>query len=174
VGGILCLLLPVGLIVGLLAASLPLEGTPARASGHVVAHARQGLPGRATTTVGLEVPGRPSPAVLAVRVTPARIEVLDRVTVAATLVASAGGAGRYAAILEFWPWGRGRTLRTAQGGLVLRPDRPLTVFWEWRAGESLPPGVYTVRVRLVSVAHPQGDVARGTARTPLTVVLPVQ
>jgi hypothetical protein len=173
VSGILRFLLPLGLIVGLLAASLPLEGTPANASGHVVARVRQGPPGQATTTVGLKVPGRSSPAVLAVRVTPARVEVLDRVTVAATLVAAAG-AGRYAAILEFLPWGRGRTLRTAQGGLVLRPGQPLTVFWEWRAGESLPPGVYTVCVRLVSVAHPQGDVASGTARTPLTVVLPVQ
>jgi hypothetical protein len=50
----------------------------------------------------------------------------------------------------------------------------MTVFWEWRAGASLPPGVYTVGVRLVSAAHPQAGVASGTAGTPLTVVPPAQ
>jgi hypothetical protein len=67
---------------------------------------------------------------------------------------------------------RGIGPSAAQAGFTLRHGQQLTLYWEWRAGASLPPGTYTVRVVLCEAARPGRLVASGTATTPLSVKSP--
>jgi hypothetical protein len=59
-------------------------------------------------------------------------------------------------------------LTATQGAFRLRHGQPLSVYWEWRAGATLPPGAYAVRVRLRDVTRQV--VASGTAPTSLVIV----
>jgi hypothetical protein len=104
---------------------------------------------------------------VAVGVTPRRLVPLDRATIAATFSTAGSESGPYTAILELRPSAGDPGPTATQGGFRLRRDQPLTVYWEWRAGAALPPGVYTVRVRLRDVAG--YTVASGTAPAPLIV-----
>jgi hypothetical protein len=102
-----------------------------------------------------------------VAVTPQRLVPLDTATIAATFSTTGPGSGPYTAILELQPRAGGPAPTATQGGFRLRRGQPLTVYWEWRAGAALSPGVYSVRVRLRDVAG--HAVASGTAPAPLIV-----
>ena len=107
------------------------------------------------------------PVTVAVGVTPRRLSPLDTATIAATFSTAGSEGGPYTAILELRPRGGGHGPTASQGGFRLRPGQSLTVYWEWRAGAALPPGRYTVWVRL---GDPRGHtVANGTAPAPLIV-----
>jgi hypothetical protein len=107
------------------------------------------------------------PITVAVGVTPRRLSPLDTATIAATFSTAGSEGGPYTAILELRPRGGGHGPTASQGGFRLRPGQSLTVYWEWRAGAALPPGRYTVWVRL---GDPRGHtVANGTAPAPLIV-----
>ena len=103
-----------------------------------------------------------------VGVTPRPLVPLDTATIAATLSTTGPQSGPYTATLELRPRAGGRGPTATQGGFRLRRGQQLTVYWEWRAGAALPPGEYTVRVRLRDVAGQA--VASGTAPAPLIVV----
>ena len=107
------------------------------------------------------------PVTVAVGVTPRQLVPLNRATIAATFSTAVPESGPYTATLELRPRAGGRGPTTTQGGFRLRRGQPLTVYWEWRAGAALPPGVYAVRVRLRDVAG--HAVASGTAPAPLIV-----
>jgi len=108
-----------------------------------------------------------APATVVVGVTPRRLSPLDTATIAATFSTARPKDGPYTATLELRPRDGGHEPTATQGGFRLHPDQSLTVYWEWRAGASLPPGRYTVRVRL---GDPGGQtVANGTAPAPLVV-----
>jgi hypothetical protein len=108
-----------------------------------------------------------APVAVAVGVTPQRLSPLDTATIAATFSTARPKDGPYTATLELRPRDGGLAPTATQGGFRLHPDQSLTVYWEWRAGASLPPGRYTVRVRL---GDPAGQtVANGTAPAPLVV-----
>jgi hypothetical protein len=108
------------------------------------------------------------PVTVAVGVTPRPLVLLDTATIAATLSTAGPQSGPYTATLELRPRAGGRGPTATQGGFRLRRGQPLTVYWEWRAGAALPPGEYTVRVRLRDVAG--HAVASGMAPAPLIVV----
>ena len=99
--------------------------------------------------------------------TPTRLTILDIATFAATFSPARPDTGPYTAILELQPRSGGHTLRAAQEGFHLHRGQPLSVYWEWRAGTTLPPGVYTVRVRLSDKIRQ--IVATGTAPGALIV-----
>jgi hypothetical protein len=107
------------------------------------------------------------PVTVAVGVTPQRLSPLDTATIAATFSTAGSEGGPYTAILELRPQGGGHEPTASQGGFRLHPGQSLTVYWEWRAGATLPSGRYTVWVRL---NDPRGHaVATGTAPAPLIV-----
>jgi hypothetical protein len=107
------------------------------------------------------------PVTVAVGVTPQRLSPLDTATIAATFSTARSEGNPYTAILELRPRGGGRGPTASQGGFRLHPGQALTVYWEWRAGAALPPGRYTLWVRL---RDPRGHtVANGTAPAPLIV-----
>ena len=107
------------------------------------------------------------PVTVAVGVTPRRLSPLDTATIAATFSTAGPDSGPYTARLELLPRRGGPSPTATQGGFRLRPGQRLTVYWEWRAGATLPPGVYTVRVRL---GDGRGHIlASGTAPAPLIV-----
>ena len=107
------------------------------------------------------------PVTVTVGVTPQRLSPLDTATIAATFSTAESEGGPYTAILELRPRVGGHGPTASQGGFRLRPGQSLTVYWEWRAGAALPPGRYTVWVRL---GDPRGHtVASGTAPAPLLV-----
>jgi hypothetical protein len=107
------------------------------------------------------------PVTVAVGVTPRQLSPLDTATIAATFSTAGSEGGPYTAILELRPRGDGHGPTASQGGFRLRPGQSLTVYWEWRAGAALPPGRYTVWVRL---SDPRGHtVANGAAPAPLIV-----
>jgi hypothetical protein len=108
-----------------------------------------------------------NPVTVAVGVTPRRLVPLDRATIAATFSTAGSESGPYTATLELRPRAGGPGPTATQGRFRLRRGQPLTVYWEWRAGAALPPGVYAVRVRLRDVAG--HAVASGTAPAPLIV-----
>jgi hypothetical protein len=104
---------------------------------------------------------------VSVSVTPTRLTILDIATFAATFSSARADTGPYTATLELQPRSGGHTLAAAQGGFHLHRGQPLSVYWEWRAGATLPPGVYTVRVRLSDKIRQL--VATGTAPVALIV-----
>jgi hypothetical protein len=108
-----------------------------------------------------------NPVTVAVSVTPGQLVPLDTATIAATFSTAGPKSGPYTATLELRPSAGDPGPTGTQGGFRLHRNQPLTVYWEWRAGAALPPGVYTVRVRLRDVAG--HTVASGTAPAPLIV-----
>jgi hypothetical protein len=120
-----------------------------------------------TTPASLAHGGAPVGIVVSVSVTPTRLMVLDTATFAVTFSAARPASGPYTAILELQPRAGGLTRSAAQGGFHLYRDQSLRLYWEWRAGTTLPPGVYTVRVRLRDTKR--RIVATGTAPTLLVV-----
>ena len=122
------------------------------------------------TTPALQAHGG-APVGVSVSVMPTRLTPLDTATFGATFSSARADTGPYTATLELQPRSGGRTLRAAQGGFHLHRGQPLSVYWEWRAGASagatLPPGVYTVRVRLRDKTRQ--IVATGTAPVALIV-----
>jgi hypothetical protein len=116
-----------------------------------------------------------APPSVSVSVTPTRLTPLDRATIAARFSSDRPDAGPYTATLELRPHRGGRAvppghdaLTATQGAFRLHHGQPLSVYWEWRAGATLPPGAYTVRVRLSDVTRQV--VASGTAPTSLIIV----
>jgi hypothetical protein len=116
-----------------------------------------------------------APPSVSVSVTPTRLAPLDRATIAARFSSDQPDAGPYKATLELRPHRGGRAvpagrdaLTATQGAFRLHHGQPLSVYWEWRAGATLPPGAYTVRVRLSDVTRQV--VASGTAPTSLIIV----
>jgi hypothetical protein len=116
-----------------------------------------------------------APPSVSVSVTPIRLAPLDRATIAARLSSNRPDAGPYTASLELRPHSGGRAvppghlaLTATQGAFRLHQGQPLSVYWEWRAGATLPPGAYTVRVRWRDVTR--RVVASGTAPTALVIV----
>ena len=107
------------------------------------------------------------PVTVAVAVTPRQLSLLDTATIAATFSTARPTSGPYTVTLELRPRAGGPAPTATQGSFTLHPGRPLTVYWEWRAGAALPPGVYAVRVQLRDVAG--HAVASGTAPAPLIV-----
>jgi hypothetical protein len=105
---------------------------------------------------------------MAVTTTPTQLTPLGTVTFAATIYNGGASGSPYAATLKLLA--RGRTLSATQNGLSLRHGQQTTLYWEWRAGASLPAGVYAVRVLLTETKRPGYVVAGGTASTPLVVV----
>lgn len=119
------------------------------------------------TPVSLAHGGAPAGIVVTVSVAPTRLMVLDTATFAATFVAARPAPSPYTAILELQPRGGGHTRSAVQGGFHLYRGRPVSIYWEWRAGTTLPPGVYRVRARLRDMSR--RIVATGTARALLVV-----
>jgi hypothetical protein len=116
-----------------------------------------------------------APPSVSVSVTPTRLTPLDRATIAARFTSDRPAAGPYTASLELRPHRGGRAvpaghdaLTAIQGAFRLHHGQPLSVYWEWRAGAMLPPGAYTVRVRLSDVTRKV--VASGTAPVSLVIV----
>ena len=116
-----------------------------------------------------------APPSVSVSVTPTRLMPLDRATIAARFSSDRPDAGPYTATLELRPHSGGRAvparheaLTATQGGFRLHHGQPLSVYWEWRAGATLPPGAYMVRVQLSDVTRQV--VASGTAPVSLVVV----
>ena len=116
-----------------------------------------------------------APPSVSVSVTPTRLTPLDRATIAARFSSDRPDAGPYTAALELRPHSDGRAvpaghdaLTATQGAFRLHHGQPLSVYWEWRAGATLPPGAYTVRVRLGDVTR--RVVASGTAPASLVIV----
>ena len=116
-----------------------------------------------------------APPSVSVSVTPTRLTPLDRATIAATFSTDRLAAGPFTATLELRPHSGGRAvpaghdaLTATQGGFRLHHGQPLNVYWEWRAGATLPSGAYTVRVRLSDVTRQV--VASGTAPASLVIV----
>jgi hypothetical protein len=112
---------------------------------------------------------RGAPRVLAITTTPAQLAPLETVTIAAALYAGGTGTRPYTATVQLLPADGGPTRTATQGGITLHPRQQETVYWEWRAGASLPTGVYTVRVLLRGTAQPGGVVASATAGQTVTV-----
>lgn len=116
-----------------------------------------------------------APPSVSVSVTPTRLTPLDRATIAARFTSDRPAAGPYTASLELRPHRGGRAvpaghdaLTAIQGAFRLHHGQPLSVYWEWRAGAMLPPGAYTVRVRLRDVTRQV--VTSGTAPAALVIV----
>ena len=116
-----------------------------------------------------------APPTVSVSVTPTRLTPLDRATIAATFSSDRPDAGPYTASLELRPHSGGRAVpaghdapTATQGAFRLHHGQPLSVYWEWRAGAMLPPGVYTVHVQLRDVTRQV--VTSGTAPASLVIV----
>lgn len=105
--------------------------------------------------------------VVTVSARPTPLMALDTATFVVTFSAVRPAAGPYTAILELQQRGGGPTRSATQGGFHLCRGQPLSVYWVWRAGKTLPPGVYTVRARLCDLLR--RIVATATAPTPLVV-----
>ena len=116
-----------------------------------------------------------APPTVSVSVTPTQLTPLDRATIAARFSSDRPAAGPYTATLELRPRSGDRmpraghnALTATQGGFRLHHGQPLSVYWEWRAGAMLPPGVYTVHVQLRDVTRQV--VTSGTAPASLVIV----
>jgi hypothetical protein len=112
------------------------------------------------------------PAVTSLTATPLQAALLDTVTFATTFFNGGLTRGPYRATLQLLPEHGGRLRSLSQSGFMLRHDQPLTLYWEWRAGASLPPGLYTMRVQLDTTAVPPQVVTSYTARQRLAIQCP--
>lgn len=107
------------------------------------------------------------PVTVVVGVTPRRLIPLDTATIAATFTTVGPDSGPYTATLELRPRAGGPVPTAIQSGFRLHTGQPLTVYWEWRAGATLPHGLYTVWVLLRDVHG--NTVTSGGAAAPLLV-----
>jgi hypothetical protein len=110
------------------------------------------------------------PSVTSLRATPLRAHPFDTITFAATFFNGGCTCGPYRATLLLLPQRGGQLRGLSQSGFTLRHDQQLTLYWEWRAGASLPPGLYDMRVQLSTAAKPKCLVAAYTARQRLAIV----
>jgi hypothetical protein len=110
------------------------------------------------------------PSVISLTATPLRAAPLEMVTFAAALRNGGYTYGPYRATLQLLPENGGRHHSLTQSGFMLRHNQPLTLYWEWRAGASLPCGIYAMRVQLGTMAKPRRVVASFTAGLRLTIV----
>ena len=110
------------------------------------------------------------PTIVAITASPTRLIPPDVVTIAVTLSDPGVTTGPLVAALQLLPSDGSPARVSVQGGFMLHHGQSLALYWEWRTGTSLPPAVYTVRVVVSDEAHPDRTVARGLARTLLTVV----
>jgi hypothetical protein len=127
---------------------------------------------RQGTAHGVLRPHTNDPVTVAVGVTPARLAALDTATIATTFAGVAPASGPYSATLELQPRSGGPGPTLTQGGFHLHAHQPLTVYWEWRAGASLPSGAYSVWVHLDDARG--RTVTSGRASAPLLVAGPSQ
>ena len=117
------------------------------------------------------------PSVVALTATPLQAAPLDTVTFATTFFNGGITSGPYRATLQLLPEHGDQLRSRTQSGFMLRHNRPLTLYWEWRAGAELPSGRYEMRVQLYEMcaqlglfAEPNSPVASYTARQRLTIV----
>jgi hypothetical protein len=124
-----------------------------------------------------QVPGASTqdvmPSVASLTATPLQADPLDTVTFAATVFNRGVTHGPYRATLQLLSEHGGQRRGLSQSGFMLRHDQRLTLYWVWRAGASLPPGLYDMRLQLSAAAKPQGAVAGNTARQRLAIVASV-
>lgn len=184
VGRLLCLalLLSLPLVLGAVLVLLvlhPWGSLPATGSRHTMVHGRDRGPQSThrtrvssvrnvllvTTPIAADPAGTDAPAVLGVTSTPVQLGLLDRVTVATKLDNGGPIAGPYVAALQLLSRDRGIGPSVAQGGFTLHHGQRLTLYWEWRAGASLPPGAYTGRVVLREAAR-SGRLVASAGRPP--------
>ena len=185
VGRQLCLALLLSLPLLVLGAVLvllvlhPWGSLPATGSRHTMVHGRDRGPQSThrtrvssvrnvllvTTPIAADPAGTAAPAVLGVTATPGQLGLLDRVTVATKLDNGGPIAGPYVAALQLLSRDRGVGPSVAQGGFTLHHGQRLTLYWEWRAGASLPPGAYAVCVVLCEAARP-GRLVASAGRPP--------
>ncbi len=109
-------------------------------------------------------------SVVALTAAPLQAAPLDTVTFATTLFNGGVTSGPYRATLQLLPEHGDQLRSRTQSGFMLRHNRPLTLYWEWRAGAALPSGRYEMRVQLGTLAEPKSLVASYTARQRLTIV----
>ena len=111
-----------------------------------------------------------TPTVRSLTATPLRAAPLDTVTFTTTFSNAGVTRGPYSATLQLLPEDGGRPRSLSQSGFMLRPDQPLSLYWEWRADASLPPGRYSMRVQLATMAAPAHVLASYTSTRRLTIV----
>ncbi len=109
------------------------------------------------------------PHVVSIVVTPAQLAPLERATFATTFVNDGFRIGPYRATLELLPYSGGPLRSLTQRGFLLRHAQPLTIYWEWRAGASLPPSRYALRVLLSELASAARPLSTLTASRTLIV-----
>jgi hypothetical protein len=109
-------------------------------------------------------------AVITLTATPLRAAPLDTVTFATTILNAGLTRGTFRASLQLLPEHGGQVRSLSQSGFMLRHDQYLSLYWEWRAGASLPPGSYKMCIQLDSTAEPQRVVASYTASQRLTIL----
>ena len=137
-------------------------------TGHVAAHlGATPRPSAKGTTPDATVAGLPR--IASVAVTPAVLVPLDRATFATTFFNDGFGTGPYRATLQLLSRAGGSPRSATQSGFLLRHHRPITLYWEWRAGASLPPGTYAVRVLLSDMAGAAPPLATRATGSILTI-----
>jgi hypothetical protein len=109
-------------------------------------------------------------AVITLTATPLRAAPPDTVTFTTTILNGGVTRGPFRASLQLLPEHRGQVRSLSQSGFMLRHDQYLSLYWEWRAGASLPPGSYKMCIRLGTTAEPQRVVANYTASQRLTIL----
>ena len=110
------------------------------------------------------------PVVVSLTATPQPVAPLDRVTIIATLFNGGFACGPYRATLQLLPAHSNQLRSSSQSGFMLRHGRRLTLAWEWRAGASLPPGQYRMRLQLATVARPARVLPSYTSGQQLTIL----
>jgi hypothetical protein len=110
------------------------------------------------------------PSVVSLTATPLQAAPLDTVTFATTVFNGGWTRGPYRSTLQLLPEHGGQLRSLSQSGFMLRHDQQLTLYWEWRAGASLPPGLYTLRMQLATTAEPQRVLASYTASQRLAIL----
>jgi hypothetical protein len=128
----------------------------------------QGTPQAAARTLpsaGLE----DWPRVVGVRATPSQLSPLNTATFSATIANTGFDGGPYRATLQLRPLSGGQVRSASQRGFMLRHNQRLTLYWEWRAGASLPPGRYAMRVLLSAASGAAQPLTALTAATSLIV-----
>ena len=160
-------ILPVTVLVGVLVL-LQARAAP----GHRAGSAPSSRPAHAhsaTTQPRIDTRETHVPQITTLLTAPAQLAVLDTATFTTTFHNRGPHGGPYRAILELVPMGGGPAHTLAQSGFSLEHNQRLTLYWEWRAGTSLPPGTYTVRVLLHDATGTDDLIATGTDPERLTV-----
>jgi hypothetical protein len=111
------------------------------------------------------------PSVTSLTATPLQVAPLETVTFATTFFNGGLTRGPYRATLQLLPEQGGQLRSLSQNGFMLRHNQQLTLYWEWRAGASLPAGLYKMRVLLGPAAKSLCVVTSYTTSQRLTIVL---